>query len=161
MKGEKMRHKFSITIFTMLLLAGCDSKQPDKADSSADEAKVEVVQETTEATAPVVSETVLAESVTTQVAETVEKVVEVKADKTGEQVYKQSCVACHASGAAGAPKMGDAAAWKPRIDKGVEALYASVMNGIPGTAMMAKGTCAACSEAELNAAVDYMLLKVR
>jgi len=156
-----MKHKFLITIFTMLLLAGCDSKQQDKADSSTDETKVEKLEQTTEVTAPAVNETVAAQPVTTQIAETVEKVVEVKAEKTGEQVYKQSCVACHASGAAGAPKLGDAAAWKPRIDKGVEALYVSVMKGVPGTAMMAKGTCAACSEAELNAAVDYMLLKAR
>lgn len=75
----------------------------------------------------------------------------------GQAVYNKSCLACHASGAAGAPKLGDKAAWAPRIAKGMEALYNSALNGVPGTAMMPKGTCAACSEADLKAAVDFMV----
>lgn len=58
-------------------------------------------------------------------------------------------------------KIGDAAAWKPRIGKGIEVLYISALQGVPGTAMMAKGTCAACSDNELKAAVDYMASKVQ
>lgn len=85
---------------------------------------------------------------------------EVKVSMSGEQVYNKSCQSCHASGAAGAPKLGDAAVWKPRVDKGIEVLYSSALKGIPGTAMMAKGTCGACSEEELHAAVDYMVSKV-
>lgn len=49
--------------------------------------------------------------------------------KTGEQVYQAQCAACHASGAAGAPKFGDAAAWGPRIKSGVEALWTSALKG--------------------------------
>lgn len=75
----------------------------------------------------------------------------------GKAVYDKSCVACHASGAANAPRLGDKAAWAPRIAKGKDALYKSAMNGVPGTAMLAKGTCAACSEDDLKAAVDYMV----
>lgn len=75
----------------------------------------------------------------------------------GAAVYNKACVACHASGAAGAPKIGDSAAWAPRIAKGMAALYNSAINGVPGTAMMAKGTCASCSEEELKAATDYMV----
>lgn len=75
----------------------------------------------------------------------------------GKAVYDKSCVACHASGAANAPRLGDKAAWAPRIAKGADALYNSSLNGIPGTAMLAKGTCAACTDDDLKAAVDYMV----
>jgi cytochrome c5 len=53
----------------------------------------------------------------------------VKVLKTGEQVYQAACTACHAAGAAGAPKSGDAAAWAPRIKLGLDALTKSVING--------------------------------
>lgn len=75
----------------------------------------------------------------------------------GKAIYAKSCVACHGSGAAGAPKNGDKAAWAPRIAKGMDALYGVAMNGKPGTAMLPKGTCAACTEADLKAAVDFMV----
>ena len=49
--------------------------------------------------------------------------------RTGEQVFQGVCSACHATGAAGAPKMGDAAAWGPRIKQGYEALLTSALKG--------------------------------
>ena len=75
----------------------------------------------------------------------------------GKAVYDKACVACHLSGAANAPKLGDKAAWAPRIAQGVDVLYSVSINGKPGTAMLPKGTCAACSEDDLKAAVDYMV----
>jgi cytochrome c5 len=78
-----------------------------------------------------------------------------------EAIYNRSCIACHMSGAANAPKLGDKAAWEPRIAKGMDALYQSSINGIPGTAMQPKGTCATCSEEELHAVVDFMVSKVQ
>ena len=106
------------------------------------------------------------EEITTEVKETVAEVVaatepEPAQAKSGEQVYQASCQSCHASGAANAPKFADAAAWQPRIAKGMDALYASALNGVPGTAMLPKGTCAACSDDELKAAVDYMVEKAQ
>ena len=77
--------------------------------------------------------------------------------RSGEAVYQASCLACHDSGVAGAPKFGDAAAWADRIAKGTDVLYASGINGIPGTGMMAKGGCMDCLDEEVNAAVDYMV----
>ena len=74
---------------------------------------------------------------------------------SGQQVYDQFCFACHASGVGGAPKMGDAAAWAPRRDKGMDALMDSTLNGL--NAMPAKGTCMNCSDDELAEAVNYML----
>lgn len=75
----------------------------------------------------------------------------------GKAVYSKACIACHASGAANAPRLGDKAAWAPRIAQGMEALYNVAKNGKPGTAMLAKGTCAACTDDDLKAAVDYMV----
>ena len=79
------------------------------------------------------------------------------APRSGEEVYNTACMACHATGAAGAPKLGDVAGWGPRIAKGTDALYASGVNGVPGTGMVAKGGCVTCSEEEIRAAVDHMI----
>jgi cytochrome c5 len=49
--------------------------------------------------------------------------------KTGTEVYNSQCLACHASGAAGAPKLGDLAAWGPRIAQGYEVLLQSALKG--------------------------------
>ncbi|MDX1336068.1 MAG: c-type cytochrome, partial [Gammaproteobacteria bacterium] len=47
----------------------------------------------------------------------------------GKAIYKQVCFTCHDAGIAGAPKLGDKAAWAPRIATGMEALYATSING--------------------------------
>ena len=77
--------------------------------------------------------------------------------RSGEDVYNAACMACHTTGAGGAPVLGDVAAWADRIAKGMDVLYASGVNGVPGTGMIAKGGCMACSDEEINAAVDFMV----
>ena len=52
-----------------------------------------------------------------------------RAARSGEDVFKAQCSACHATGAAGAPKFGDAGAWGPRIAKGFDALLTSALKG--------------------------------
>lgn len=74
--------------------------------------------------------------------------------RTGEQVYNTFCVACHGTGAAGAPKKGDAAAWGPRIAKGEETLIKHALGGF--NAMPAKGTCSNCSDDEIIATVQFL-----
>ena len=69
--------------------------------------------------------------------------------------YNQSCMACHTTGAAGAPKIGDAAAWETRLEKGMDAVMNNVLNGI--NAMPARGLCMSCSDDQLAALVDYMI----
>lgn len=59
----------------------------------------------------------------------VKDVNDVATMKTGEQVYQAQCAACHATGAAGAPKLGDVAAWGPRIKSGFDALLHSALKG--------------------------------
>lgn len=76
--------------------------------------------------------------------------------RSGEAVYKAACAACHATGVLNAPKLGDMAAWQPRIDKGMDVLYGSALNGFNGV-MPPRGACGNCSTEELNAAVDYMI----
>ena len=66
-------------------------------------------------------------------------------------------MACHSTGAAGAPKLGDVAGWADRIAKGLDKLYSSGINGLSGTGMIAKGGCMNCSDEEVSAAVDYMV----
>jgi len=79
------------------------------------------------------------------------------AARSGEEVYNSACLACHSTGAGGAPKLGDAPAWTARIAKGMDALYVSGTAGVAGTSMMAKGGCMNCSDEEIHAAVDYMV----
>jgi len=80
---------------------------------------------------------------------------------SGEAVYKRACVGCHMTGAAGAPRVGDASAWESRIARGSAALVQSAINGVPGTAMMARGTCGTCSDDDIKAAVEYMIAQSR
>ncbi len=68
--------------------------------------------------------------------------------------YNRSCVVCHASGVADAPKTGDAAAWEPRLAKGMDVLLKSVETGL--NAMPPKGMCNDCSAEEIKALIEYM-----
>ncbi len=73
----------------------------------------------------------------------------------GKKTYDTTCSVCHAAGVAGAPKFGDKAAWAPRIKTGMDALYASALKG--KAAMPAKGGNASLPDADVKAAVDYMV----
>jgi cytochrome c5 len=73
--------------------------------------------------------------------------------KSGEEVFKGQCTACHASGAAGAPKLGDAAAWAPRIKTGYPALLNSALKGKNAMAAQAGGEH---EDVEIGRAVVYM-----
>lgn len=73
----------------------------------------------------------------------------------GKTAYDTACMACHAAGVAGAPKVGDKLAWAPRLKTGNAALYTSALKG--KGAMPAKGGNAALSDDSVKAAVDYML----
>lgn len=73
--------------------------------------------------------------------------------KSGEQVYKAQCTACHATGAAGAPKSGDAAAWGPRIKNGYEVLLTSALKGKGAMGAQGGGDF---DDFEIGRAVVYM-----
>jgi len=81
--------------------------------------------------------------------------------RDGQQIYQSACVACHDAGIAGAPKLGDKGQWAKRIAKGVDTLYASAVNGTQTSAgvMPAKGGNPTLSNAEVKAAVDYIVAR--
>jgi cytochrome c5 len=68
--------------------------------------------------------------------------------------YNRACNACHAAGVAGAPKTGDAEAWAPRMEQGMDALLASVKNG--KGAMPPMGLCNDCTDEEFKELITYM-----
>lgn len=77
------------------------------------------------------------------------------AERDGATVYNTKCLACHMTGAAGAPKVGMADQWAPRAAKGMDALLATAKSGIG--AMPPMGTCMDCTDGEMTAAIQHML----
>lgn len=78
----------------------------------------------------------------------------------GKDLYTKTCGVCHAAGIAGAPRYGNAADWQPRVAAGTARLYNSALKGTP-KGMPAKGGNLAASDADVKAAVDYMLASVK
>ena len=74
--------------------------------------------------------------------------------RSGEDIYNTACFACHGAGVAGAPKVGDVAAWEPRISAGMDSMVSNAINGI--NAMPPMGTCMDCSEEEIKLTVEFM-----
>ncbi len=73
----------------------------------------------------------------------------------GKAIYDTKCFTCHNTGVAGSPKLGDKAAWEPRIATGMDALLATSIKGKGG--MPPRGTCMDCSDEDLMAAIQYMV----
>ena len=80
-----------------------------------------------------------------------------KAD--GKKIFESTCTVCHGAGIAGAPKVGDKAQWAPRIAEGMPALYTHAIAGFTGKGgvMPPKGGNLSLSDADIKAAVDYMV----
>jgi cytochrome c5 len=77
--------------------------------------------------------------------------------QTAEQDYRNKCSVCHDGGAGQAPRVDDGATWGARGLRGRQALYISAIQGIPNTAMAAKGGYVELSDRQVQAIVDYML----
>ncbi|MFT5033117.1 MAG: cytochrome c5 [Bermanella sp.] len=69
-------------------------------------------------------------------------------------LYTQSCFSCHGTGAGGAPRTGNASAWQPRLDKGMDTLLDHTINGFRG--MPPLGMCMDCDEAQFSALIEFM-----
>jgi cytochrome c5 len=79
--------------------------------------------------------------------------------KTGQELFQQTCSACHGQGIAGAPKAGDKAAWAPRIKEGKPTLYEHALHGFTGSSgtMPPKGGATDVPDDIVKQAVDYMV----
>ena len=134
---------------------------------SGDVAVIPAAPELAPAPAPVPEVAVAVEQTTTAVTETVVAVKEMAAPvaaaklmaeytgRSGAEIYGKACFMCHASGMAGAPKVGDAAAWAPRAAMGMDAMMKNAIDGL--NAMPPRGTCGNCSDDELRVVIQYML----
>ncbi|AXS81112.1 cytochrome c5 family protein [Dechloromonas sp. HYN0024] len=85
------------------------------------------------------------------------KVFKAEHSRSGEQVVQERCQECHLTGKQGAPKLGDMNDWKPRLQNGVDPLIKSAIGG--HNSMPARGGLANLSDAELKAAVEFMVSK--
>lgn len=150
------------TVAYMANKAGANFTPPAAGAAPAAEASApEATQPTAvPAAAPVAKAEVPAEKPAAQPAPEA-KVAEAKpavaAGKSGEEVYNSVCMACHAAGVMGAPKVGDTAAWAPRVAQGYDTL---VQHATKGFKMMpAKGGNASLSDDEVAATVKFMANK--
>ena len=126
------------------------------------EAEVEAVVETAVETVEQVTETVTA--AVAPAAEQVEEAAAVTAISLegfdlskGESTYRKACFACHDAGVAGAPKLGDAASWGERFDKGIDTMVQSSLKGLGG--MPPKGGHMYLSDEDVKNGVAYMISK--
>ncbi len=95
---------------------------------------------------------------TAPTVETAEEPAPVVTALSGPQVYNAACLACHGAGIGGAPILGDAAMWAPRIRQGIAVLKDHAVNGFTGSTghMPPKGGRIDLSDQEIHDAVDYM-----
>jgi cytochrome c5 len=136
-----------LAVFAILLVIIASNLTSDVSDYKPEEIVLENIKPVGQVYIAGVSEPEAAPAVDTVAAD--------DGPKSGEEVYNGTCVSCHGTGAAGAPKLGDKAAWAPRIATGMDALLANATKGL--NAMPPKGLCMACSEAELQSAIEYMV----
>lgn len=76
-------------------------------------------------------------------------------DNVGAKIVDQTCALCHRTGMMNSPKIGDADGWAPRIEKGMDKVYANAINGF--NMMPARGGNAGLSDDDVKAAVDHMI----
>lgn len=168
--NKKSMGKFSLSaigLSTLLALSACSGDNTPKEPAVVNEpAEVEVVEEAPVAEPEVATPepNVEAEPVETPAVETEVTEVEgaaaepeVLAADAGAQLYEAQCKVCHASGLLEAPKYGDKAAWAPRLTKDIETLH---MHSAKGFNKMPAQAVNGVTEAQVHAAVDYMLESV-
>ncbi|MES2353840.1 MAG: c-type cytochrome [Pseudomonadota bacterium] len=129
--------------------AGANFKEPA---APADTAKAE------KSAAPAASEAAQPAAVASAPAATSATPPAAADSNKGKSVFDSTCVACHGTGVAGAPKVGDKAAWAPRIAQGATTLHEHAIKGFQGKSgmMPAKGGNPSLPDADIAAAVDYM-----
>ncbi len=141
----------NLTVFGGLLLLSVFIGEvvfSQKVDESAVVVKVDTVEEVAVRLAPVMNLGEMRESMAA-VSQSISTIAQ-----TPAQLYQSACLACHTTGAAGAPMIGNAAVWSVRASKGLEALVSSAVNGIG--AMPARGG-SQLSDDQIFSVVEYIL----
>ena len=144
----------AITLSALLMMSACSDKTAtdtpavDSAETTVVEAPVTV--EVAEETAVVIETPADTDNATTAEPELL-------AVDAGAKLYESNCKVCHANGLLNAPILGDKAAWEPRLAKGKETLY---MHSAQGFNKMPAQAVNGVTEAQVKAAVDYMLAAV-
>ncbi|MGD8743697.1 MAG: c-type cytochrome [Granulosicoccaceae bacterium] len=163
-----------LSLITLALLAGCGKEEPKEAPAAPEAAMPETApMEAPAAPEPAMPEAAPMEETAAPEATMPEVAPMEPAPSTeaampapaaadtaqGKKVYDGLCFSCHTAGIAGAPKLGDKAAWAARIDQGMDTLYAHSINGFQGKSgvMPPKGGNMSLSDDEVKAAVDYMV----
>ena len=138
---------FIVKLLLALALSAGKGTMPAESMAEADvAARIAPVAEATIGEAPVV------------VAAPVEAVAAAPAaggDDIGAGIVKQTCALCHKTGMMASPKLGSAEDWAPRIEKGMDVLYDSAINGFK--MMPARGSNPGLTDDEIKAAVDTMV----
>ena len=171
-----MKNTTLVLLCCSALLAACDNSS-DTSDSVVESAK-ETASDAMDATKEAATDTMAAgkdlkdtavESAGAAVDSVKEKSDEVIASATGddsskgESVYKKHCVACHGTGVAGSPKLGDKAAWSARITQGEAVMTQHAIKGFKGETgyMPPKGGFMSLSDDEISVTVQYMVSQVQ
>lgn len=118
--------KFLSALSVLLVLGACSSDESNNSSAAATTAAAPV-----EASKPAIP-----------------------ADPAIASIYKRSCVSCHATGAANAPRTGSVEDWAPRLEKGMDVMIESAINGMGGMPPM--GLCMDCDEAQFEALINFM-----
>lgn len=142
-------------VLAMIVVSGANINKQDPAKDQALVSRIKPVGEVSVGAASVMDGVVASANAAGN------KAVAGKGGDKGEATYNGTCTTCHAAGIAGAPKLGDKAAWKDRIAKGEAALASNAIKGFQGKSgfMPPKGGNAALSDADVKAAIGYMVKK--
>jgi cytochrome c5 len=145
--------RLSLVLIATASLAACSKPAPQTADPAATERIKPVAEVIKEAAAPAVPAAPAGGAAAPAAS----------GSPDGKKVFDGTCTACHTAGVAGAPKVGDKAAWGPRIGQGKDTLYKHALEGFTGKAgmMPAKGGNAGLADADVKAAVDYMVSQAK
>lgn len=147
-----MTKKMLIPLALVALLAACGQKEQASPPAAATAAPPAA------AAAPAATQVP-----TAAVATTAATLTAAGSNEAGEKVFKSTCAMCHSTGAGGAPIAGNKDDWGPRIAQGKDTLYTHAINGFTGQkgAMPPKGANSALADADVKAAVDYMVSKAQ
>ena len=141
----------ALAVFAILLVIIAGKLTSDVSDYKPEEIVLENIKP--------VGQVYIAGESDPEAAPAADAVVASSGPKSGEAIYNGSCASCHGTGAAGAPKLGDKAAWEARIAQGLDQLLSTAISG--KGAMPPRGTCATCSDEDLRIAIEYMVSKVQ